>query len=66
MNGFGQMNTKTFNNQKEGITKIPCLARYNAQNENLTTTDASTNGLGAPLRQKQKDGNLKPVGFASR
>ena len=58
--------TEAFNKLKEGITKIPCLAHYNAQNENIITKDASTKGLGATLWQKQKDGNLKPVGFASR
>ena len=26
--------------------QIPCLAHYNAQNENIITTDASTKGLG--------------------
>ena len=46
--------TKGFNKLKEGITKIPCLAHYNAQNENLITTDASTKGLGATLWQKTK------------
>ena len=58
--------TKAFNKLKEGINKIPCLAHYNARNENVITTDASTKRLGATLWQKQKDGNLKPVGFASR
>ena len=61
--------TKAFNKLKEGITKIPCLEHYNAQiykREKIITTDASTKGLGATLWQKQKDGNLKPVGFASR
>ena len=58
--------TKAFNKLKEGITKIPCLAHYNAQNENIITTDASTKGLGAMLWQKQKGGNPKQVGFASR
>ena len=58
--------TEAFNKLKEGITKIPCLAHYNAQNENIITTDAGTKGLGVTLWKKQKDGNLKPVGFASR
>ena len=58
--------TEAFNKLKESITKIPCLAHYNVKNENTITTDASTKGLGATLWQKQKDGNLKPVGFASR
>ena len=58
--------TKAFNNLKECITKIPCLAHYNARSENIITTDASTKGLGATLWQKQKTGELKPIGFASR
>ena len=58
--------TKAFNKIKEGITKLPCLVHCNAQNENIITTDASTKRLGATSWQKQKDGNLKPVGFASR
>ena len=34
--------TEAFNKLKEGISKIPCLAHYNAQNENIIATDAST------------------------
>ena len=45
---------------------MPCLAHYNADNANILTTDASTKGLGATLWEEQNDGNLKPIGFASR
>ena len=55
--------TKAFNNLKNWKTQLPCLAHYNSKNDN---TDASTKGLGATLLQKQKDGNGKPIGFASR
>ena len=55
-----------FNKLKDYITKIPCPAHHNDNNENILTTDASTKGLGATLWQRQKDGNLKPVGYASR
>ena len=58
--------TEAFNKLKEGITKIPCLAHYNAQTENIITTDASTKGWGATLWRKQKTGELKPIEFASR
>ena len=58
--------TNTFNKLKEYITNIPCLAHYIANNGNILTTDASTKGLGATLWQLQKDGYLKPVGYASR
>ena len=55
--------TEAFNKLKEGITNIPCLAHYNAQSENIILPDASTKGLGATLWQKEKTGELKPIGF---
>ena len=58
--------TKAFENLKQKITEIPCLAHYNSDYPNIITTDASTKGLGATLWQEQPDGKLKPIGFASR
>ena len=58
--------TNAFNNLKKLLTQLPCLAHYNPKSENILTTDASTKGLGATLWHEQKDGNLKPIGFASR
>ena len=58
--------TKTFENLKQKITEIQCLAHYNSDYPNIITTDASTKGLGATLWQEQPDGKLKPIGFASR
>ena len=58
--------TNAINNLKKLITQLPYLAHYNPKSENILTTDASTKGLGATLWHKQKDGNLKPIGFASR
>ena len=57
--------TKEFENLKQKIMEIPCLSHYNSDYPNIITTDASTEGLGATLWQKQPDGKLKPVGFAS-
>ena len=57
--------TKSFENLKQKITEIPCLAHYNSEYPNIIMTDASTKGLGATLWQEQPDGNLKPIGFAS-
>ena len=34
--------TKTFENLKQKITKIPCLAHYNSDYPNIITTDART------------------------
>ena len=58
--------TKAFENLKQKITEKPCLAHYNSDYPNVITTDASTKGLGATLWQKQPDGKLKPIRFASR
>ena len=58
--------TEAFNTLKKLITQLPCLAHYISNKENILTIDSSTKGLGATLWQKQKDGNLKLVGFASR
>ena len=58
--------TNAFNNLKKLITQLPYLAHHILKSENILTTDASTKGLGATVWQKQKDGNLKPIGFASR
>ena len=58
--------TAAFENLKQKITEIPYLAHYNSDYPNTITTDASTKGLGATLWQEQPDGNLKPIGFASR
>ena len=41
--------TKAFENLKQKITEIPCLAHYNSNYRNIITTDASTKGLGATL-----------------
>ena len=67
--GYGQTNIRiyeAFNELKNRITQLPCLAQYNSKYDKIQTTDASTKGLGATLWQKQKDGNLKAIGFASR
>ena len=58
--------TAAFNDLKKLITQLPGLAHYISNSENILTTDASTKGLGATLWQKQNDGNLKLIGFASR
>ena len=55
-----------FNKLKEHIPNKPCLAHYKVNNRSISTTDACTKRLGVTLWQRQKDGNLKPVGYASR
>ena len=50
---------------KQELTKLPCLAHYNGNKENIVTTDASKTGLGIALWQKQCNNELKPIAFAS-
>ena len=50
---------------KQKSPKLPCLAHYNRNKENIVTTDASKTGLGIALRQKQGNNELKPIAFAS-
>ena len=57
--------TLAFENLKQKITEIPCLAHYNSDYPNVITTDASTKGLRATLWQEQPNVTLKPIGFAS-
>ena len=58
--------TQAFENLKQQITEIPCLAHHNSNYPNVITTNASRERLGATLWQEQTDGKLKPIGFASR
>ena len=55
-----------FNKIKQELTKLPCLAHYNGNKENIVTTDASETVLGIALWQKQSNNELKPIAFASR
>ena len=51
---------------KELLTNAPVLAFPNFQTPFIVETDASGAGLGAVLAQKQKDGSVRPVAYASR
>ena len=42
------------------------LARFDPQQESVVTCDASSNGLGAVLAQREKDEKEHPVAFVSR
>ena len=48
------------------MTTQPCLAHYNGNKENIVTTDASNTGLGIALWQRQHNGELKAIAYASR
>ena len=44
----------------------PVLALYSPKLETIVSADASSYGIGAVLLQRQLDGSLKPVSYASR
>ena len=55
-----------FNNLKKELTTQPCLAHYNGNKENIVTTDACNTGLGIALWQRQNNGVLEAIAYASR
>ena len=62
---WGPEQTQAANTLKEALLKQPVLAIYNPQAETELHTDASAEGIGAILLQKQSDGKLKPVLYFS-
>ena len=57
---------KSFAFIKKCLTSEPCLAIYNPERETIVQTDASIEGIGAVLKQKQSDGKFHPVAFFSK
>lgn len=54
-----------FQGIKDYLCKKPILATFNEKAESYIFTDASAEGCAAILKQKQADGELKPVGYFS-
>ena len=57
---------KAFEKLKQELASDEALALYDPEREMTVSADASSYGLGAVLRQRQKDGRLKAVAYASR
>ena len=57
---------KAFDTLKQACLSVPILAFANYVKEFLLETDASEEGLGAVLSQKQADGQYHPVAYGSR
>lgn len=57
---------KVFNVIKDCLSSQPCLAIYDPTKITVVQTDASLEGIGAILKQKQEDGSFKPVAFFSK
>ena len=56
----------SFDHLKGQLTQAPVLAYPQFGRDFLLETDASGVGLGAVLSQKQEDGTVRPIAFASR
>ena len=56
----------SFTKLKDQLTTAPVLAFPNFREPFILETDASGAGLGAVLAQKQEDGSVRPVAYASR
>ena len=63
---WGPDQQKAFYLIKQSLTNAPVLALYDPNRYTALKTDASSYGLGCALFQKQDDGDMKPVSFASR
>ena len=57
---------KSFDALKQACMSTPVLAFANYTKEFLLETDASKDGLGAVLSQKQADGQYHPVAYGSQ
>ena len=57
---------QAFDGLKRLLTEVPVLAYPVFEKPFLLETDASGTGLGAVLAQKQEDGSVRPIAYASR
>ncbi|GBP53048.1 Retrovirus-related Pol polyprotein from transposon 297 [Eumeta japonica] len=63
---YGQKNVKNFSNIKNILCSQPVLEIFDKDLPITIYTDASLNGIGAILKQIQKNGKEKPVGYFSK
>ena len=62
---WGDSQTLAFNAIKQLLISAPVLALFDYELPTTVASDASKYGLGAVLKQKQADGDWRPVAFAS-
>ena len=64
--GVGRCPKTAFSKVKATLTATPVLSLFDPNLETLVSVGASSFGLGAVLKQRQRTGELKPVAFISR
>lgn len=57
---------ESFNIVKNILCSEPCLAIFSPEKETIIKSDASLEGIGAVLKQKQADGSFKPIAYFSK
>ena len=62
---WGEPQQRAFDCIKAALTSTPVLAHYSPNSETIVSADASSFGLGAVLLQRDQQGNLRPVAYAS-
>lgn len=63
---WGQQEQETFEKLKKLVSSDTVLAHFNENLKTYLITDAGAVGLGAIVAQKQVDGSIRPVQYASR
>ena len=63
---WGPSQEEAFCAVKRVLCSPEVLALYDAELETIISADASSHGLGAAILQKQRDGSVRPVAYASR
>ena len=63
---WGPEQERVFSELKNDLRSTGTLALFEPERETRVSADASSYGLGAVLRQKQSNGNWKPVAYISR
>lgn len=63
---WGEDQVKAFTKLKESLTSAEVLALYDPNLDTVVSADASAYGLGAVMRQKQTNGDLRQVAYISR
>ena len=63
---WGKEQDLAFEKLKDSLTSSEALSMYDPNLDTVVSADASAYGLGAVLRQKQPNGDLRPVSYISR